>query len=48
MSSERLGIIAKVDVVEADEGFVTPVDFKKGKRPHVHTSRNGFGCVPKP
>ena len=35
MSSERLGIIAKMDVVEADEGFVTPVDFKKGKRPHV-------------
>ena len=35
MSSERLGIIAKMDVVEADEEFVTPVDFKKGKRPHV-------------
>ena len=35
MSSERLGIIAKMDVVEADEESVTPVDFKKGKRPHV-------------
>ena len=35
LSSERLGIIAKMDVVEADEESVTPVDFKKGKRPHV-------------
>ena len=35
MSSERLGIIAKMDVVEAEGGSVTPVDFKKGKRPHV-------------
>ena len=35
LSSERLGVIAKMDVVEADGGTVTPVDFKKGKRPHV-------------
>ncbi len=35
MSSERLGVIAKMDVVEADEGIAMPVDFKKGKRPHV-------------
>ncbi len=35
LSSERLGVIAKMDVVEADGGIVTPVDFKKGKRPHV-------------
>ena len=35
MSSERLGIIAKMDVVEADGESATPVDFKKGKRPHV-------------
>ena len=35
LSSERLGIIAKMDVVEADEGIAMPVDFKKGKRPHV-------------
>ena len=35
LSSERLGIIAKMDVVEAEGGFATPVDFKKGKRPHV-------------
>lgn len=35
LASERLGIIAKMDVVEADGGTATPVDFKKGKRPHV-------------
>jgi CRISPR-associated protein Cas4 len=35
LSSERLGIIAKLDLVEGDEGTVTPVDYKRGKRPHV-------------
>lgn len=35
LASERLGVIAKMDVVEADEGLAMPVDFKKGKRPHV-------------
>lgn len=35
LSSECLGMIANIDVVEADDGFVTPVDFKKGKRPHI-------------
>ncbi len=35
LASERLGIIAKMDLLEADGGFVTPVDYKKGKRPHV-------------
>ena len=35
LSSERLGVIAKMDVVEADDGTVTPIDFKKGKQPHV-------------
>ncbi len=35
LSSERLGLIAKIDFVEAEDGIVTPVDYKKGKRPHV-------------
>ncbi len=35
LSSETLGIIAKMDVVEAQGDRVVPVDFKKGKRPHV-------------
>jgi CRISPR-associated exonuclease Cas4/CRISPR-associated protein Cas1 len=35
LASERLGIIAKMDLVEGEEGTVTPVDTKKGRRPHV-------------
>ncbi len=35
LSSERLGVIAKLDLVEAEAGKVIPVDYKKGKRPHV-------------
>ena len=35
MSSERLGVIAKMDVLDIRDGVVMPVDFKKGKRPHV-------------
>lgn len=35
LSSSRLGVIAKMDVVELGDGLVTPVDFKKGKRPHI-------------
>lgn len=35
LSSNRLGLIAKMDLVEGDGGRVTPVDYKRGKRPHV-------------
>ena len=35
LSSERLGVIAKIDLVEADDGVVTPVEYKRGKRPHI-------------
>lgn len=35
LASERLGIIAKMDLIEGEDGGVTPVDTKKGKRPHV-------------
>ncbi len=35
LSSERLGLIAKLDLIESDGGQVTPVDYKRGKRPHV-------------
>jgi CRISPR/Cas system-associated exonuclease Cas4 (RecB family) len=35
LASERLGLIAKMDVVEGEDGILTPIDFKKGKRPHV-------------
>src|SRR5581483_5821501 len=35
LSSNRLGLIAKIDLIESDEGEVVPVDYKRGKRPHV-------------
>lgn len=35
LSSNTLGLIAKLDVIEAENGVVTPIDYKKGKRPHV-------------
>lgn len=35
LSSERLGLVAQIDVLEAEDGLVVPVDHKKGKRPHV-------------
>ena len=35
LSSERLGVIARIDVAEAADGTVTPVDYKRGKRPHT-------------
>jgi CRISPR-associated protein Cas1 len=30
VSSDRLGLIAKIDVVDAEGGAVTPIDYKKG------------------
>lgn len=35
LSSPSLGIIAKVDLVESDGTNATPVDYKRGKRPHI-------------
>jgi CRISPR-associated protein Cas1 len=35
LSSDRLGLIAKLDLVEVEDGSVVPVDYKRGKRPHV-------------
>ena len=35
LASERLGLIARIDVIEGEDGTLTPVDTKKGKRPHV-------------
>jgi len=31
LSSERLKVIAKLDLVEAEAGVVTPVDYKRGR-----------------
>jgi len=35
LSSTALGVIAKLDIAEAEDGIVTPVDYKRGKRPHA-------------
>lgn len=35
LSSNRLGLIAKMDLIEGDADGVVPVDYKRGKRPHV-------------
>jgi CRISPR-associated endonuclease Cas1/CRISPR-associated protein Cas4 len=35
LSSNVLGVIAKIDIAEAEDGQITPVDYKRGKRPHV-------------
>ena len=35
LSSERLGLISRMDLIEVEDGRVVPVDYKRGKRPHV-------------
>lgn len=35
ISSAKLDLVAKIDIVESEKGAVTPVDYKRGKRPHV-------------
>lgn len=35
LSSRDLDLVAKVDLLEGDGGEVRPVDYKRGKRPHV-------------
>ena len=35
LSSDRLGVIARIDVAEAEDGAITPADSKRGKRPHI-------------
>jgi CRISPR-associated protein Cas1 len=35
LGSEALGITAKMDLVEGEGAVATPVDYKRGKRPHI-------------
>ena len=35
LSSPELDLIAKIDLVEGEDGEVMPVDYKRGKRPHI-------------
>ena len=48
LSSNRLGLIAKMDLVEGEGSVVTPVDYKRGKRPYtprVPTIRSASNCA---
>jgi CRISPR-associated endonuclease Cas1/CRISPR-associated protein Cas4 len=38
LSSQQLGVIAKLDLVEGEGSIVRPVDYKRGRRPHVEKS----------
>lgn len=38
LSSEALGVVARLDLVEGDGSSVRPVDYKRGRRPHVEKS----------
>lgn len=40
LSSVRLGLVARMDLVEAEGNKATPVDYKRGKRPH--TTRGAY------
>ena len=35
LSSNKLGLIGKLDLIEGEGSVVTPVDYKRGKRPHI-------------
>ena len=35
LSSDHLGVIARMDLIESELGRVVPVDYKRGKRPHT-------------
>lgn len=38
LSSQKLGIISKLDILETKGKQATPVDYKRGKRPHIEGS----------
>lgn len=35
LSSNQLGLIARLDLIEITDGQVAPVEYKRGKRPHI-------------
>lgn len=35
LQSTKLGLVAKLDLIESDGELMVPVDYKRGKRPHV-------------
>ena len=44
LSSDTLGLIARMDLIESDDAQVIPVDYKRGKRPHVKGGAYGPGA----
>ena len=38
LSSKKLNLVAKIDLVESKQGTAVPVDYKRGKRPHTSKS----------
>ncbi|MDH3692812.1 MAG: CRISPR-associated endonuclease Cas1, partial [Gammaproteobacteria bacterium] len=34
-SSNRLGVITRIDLIDSEGSYVVPIDYKRGKRPHV-------------
>jgi CRISP-associated protein Cas1 len=43
LSSERLGITGKIDVVEVDGGRVLPIEYKRGSQPEVVAGAYALG-----
>jgi CRISPR-associated protein Cas1 len=51
LSAPAVGLIARMDLVEADGRKVTPVDYNAGGppiRPSVHGNPSACSCAPKP
>ncbi len=40
LSSRKLNLVAKIDLVESKAGIAVPIDYKRGKRPH--TAKNAY------
>lgn len=40
LSSERLGVVAKIDLVRSEDGKAVPIDFKRGKVPPAEAGVN--------
>ena len=40
LSSDKLNLIAKIDLVESRKGTAVPIEYKRGKRPH--TAKNAY------
>lgn len=48
LSSDRLGLVAKLDLAEFEGPRAVPVDYKRGKRPHVACGESGASEAKQP